>query len=134
MPVVLTDVQRADLETAASPEQEVRRWQRYRAVLRHGEGMTLAAVAAALRCSGASVYGWTARWRRGGVAGLREGDYGGGKAKLDAAGEARLVALLASDLQAQNPLHRTWFLAERVSRPERATPGAPGVATSSPRS
>jgi transposase len=61
--------------------------------------VTVAAVAAALRCSEASVYGWTARWRRDGAVGLREGDHGGGKAKLDAAAEERLAALLDTDPQ-----------------------------------
>jgi transposase len=108
MPVLLTDAHRAELEAAARAEQGVRRWKRYRAVLLRGEGMTVAAVAAALRCSEASVYGWTARWRRDGVAGLREGDHGGGTVKLDAAGEARLAALLAADPQAHGHQATGW--------------------------
>lgn len=108
MPVLLTDAQRADLEAAARAEQGVRRWKRYRAVLLRGEGMTVAAVAAALRCSEASVYGWTARWRQDGVAGLGEGDHGGGTVKLDAAGEVRLVALLAADPQAHGHQATGW--------------------------
>ena len=78
----------------------MRRWRRYRAVLLLAEGQTPAAVAHALRCSRASVYAWAARWRAQGVAGLREGDHGGGRAKLGAAGEAALEGLLASDPQA----------------------------------
>lgn len=85
-----------------------RRWQRYRAVLLRGEGLTVAAVARALRCSEASVYGWTARWRRAGVAGLREGDHGGGKPKLGAAGEAALAALLEQDPQARGHQATGW--------------------------
>jgi transposase len=108
MPVPLTDAQRAELEAAASAEKGVRRWKRYRAVLLRGEGLTVAAVAAALRCSEASVYGWTARWRRGGAAGLREGDHGGGRAKLGAAGEARLAALLEADPQAAGHQATGW--------------------------
>ncbi len=94
MPLMLTDAQRAELEAAARAEKGVRRWKRYRAVLLRGEGLTVAAVAAALRCSEASVYAWTARWRRDGVAGLREGDHGGGRVKLDAAGEELLESLV----------------------------------------
>jgi len=108
MPVLLTDAQRADLEAAARAEKGVRRWKRYRAVLLRGEGMTVAAVAASLRCSEASVYGWTARWRRDGVAGLHDGDHGGGKVKLDAAGEGRLAALLVADPQAHGHQATGW--------------------------
>jgi transposase len=108
MAALLTDVQRAELEAAAAAETRVRRWKRYRAVLLRGEGMTVRAAARALRCSEASIYGWTARWRRGGVAGLREGDHGGGKAKLDGAGETRLAELLASDPQVYGQQATGW--------------------------
>jgi len=108
MPVLLTDAQRDELEAVASAEKGVRRWKRYRAVLLRGEGMTVAAVATALRCSEASVYGWTARWRRAGVGGLREGDHGGGKVKLDAVGEARLAAWLDADPQAHGHQATGW--------------------------
>jgi transposase len=108
MPVLLTDAQRTELEAAASAEKGVRRWKRYRAVLLRGEGMTVAAVAAALRCSEASVYGWTARWRRAGAAGLREGDHGGGQPKLGAGGEAVLAALLEQDPQARGYQATGW--------------------------
>lgn len=99
MSVPLTDQERAALEAAAAAERRVRRWKRYRAVLLRAEGMTVAAAAAALRCSQASVYGWTARWRRAGVAGLREGDHGGGQVKLDRTGEALLAERFGSDPQ-----------------------------------
>jgi transposase len=90
---------RAELEAAAAAEQGVRRWKRYRAVLLRGEGLPVAAVAPTLECSAASVYAWTAAWRRAGAAGLREGDHGGGTVKLGAAEEAVLVGLLAEDPQ-----------------------------------
>ena len=99
MLVMVTAVQRAELEAATAAEPRVRRWKRYRAVLMRAEGIPVRAVAGALRCSEASVYGWTARWRRDGVVGLREGDHGGGRVKLDAAAEERLEGLLASDPQ-----------------------------------
>ena len=97
MRLEVTESQRAELEAAAAAERGVRRWRRYRAVLLLAEGQAPAAVAHALRCSRASVYAWAARWRTAGVAGLREGDHGGGRAKLGAAGEAALEGLLASD-------------------------------------
>jgi transposase len=99
MSVTLTPAQRAELETAAATESRVRRWKRYRAILLRGEGLTVPAVANALGCSQASVYVWTARWRQTGVAGLREGEHGGGQVKLDRGGEELLTGLLGSDPQ-----------------------------------
>ena len=108
MPVMLTTVQRAELEAAAAAEKRVRHWKRYRAVLLRGEGIPVRAVAGILRCSEASVYGWTARWRRGGVVGLGEGDHGGGRVKLDEAAEERLDGLLASDPHAHGHHATGW--------------------------
>lgn len=99
MSVTLTPAQRAGLETAAATESRVRRWKRYRAILLRGEGLTVPAVATALGCSQASVYAWTARWRQTGVAGLGEGDHGGGQVKLDRGGEEMLTGLLGGDPQ-----------------------------------
>jgi transposase len=108
MPVTLTAAEQTALEAAAAAEKGVRRWKRYRAVLLRAEGKTVAAVADALRCSQASVYAWTAAWRRQGVAGLREGDHGGGQVKLGAAGEALLGELLTSDPQARGHRATGW--------------------------
>jgi transposase len=108
MPMTLTEAQCTELEAAARAEKGVRRWKRYRAVLLRGEGMTVAAVATALRCSQASVYAWTAAWRQDGATGLREGDHGGGKAKLEVAGEALLAGLLARDPQAHGHRATGW--------------------------
>jgi transposase len=108
MPVLLSEAQRAELEAAAAAEKRVRRWKRYRAMLLRAEGMSVAAVAAALRCSQASVYAWTAAWRRNGVEGLREGDHGGGQAKLGVSGEAVLAGLLASDPQTRGHRATGW--------------------------
>jgi transposase len=99
MRLTLTASQRADLEVAAAAEPRVRRWKRFRALLLRGEGMAVAAVAHTLECSQASVYAWTAAWRQHGVAGLAEGDHGGGRIKLGAAEAAALEALLATDPQ-----------------------------------
>lgn len=108
MPLTLTESQRADLETAATAEKGVRRWKRYRAVLLRGEGMAVAAVASTLQCSQASVYAWTAKWRTAGAAGLREGDHGGGRARLGAGGEAVLVARLGDDPQTRGYQATGW--------------------------
>jgi transposase len=108
MPVTLSEAQRTELEAAAAAEKRVRRWKRYQAVLLRAEGMTVAAVASALRCSEASIYSWTAQWRRAGAAGLREGDHGGGKAKLDAGGETALAAVLETDPQAHGHQATGW--------------------------
>jgi len=97
MDLVMTEGQRAELEAAAAAEGRVRRWRRYRAVLLVGEGQAPGAVAHALRCSRASVYAWATAWRHAGVAGLGEGDHGGGRAKLDAAAVAALAERLGED-------------------------------------
>ena len=99
MAIALTAMQRAELEAAAAAERRVRRWRRYRAILLRAEGLSVPTVARALGCSQASVYAWTAAWREQGVAGLAEGDHGGGRVKLDGAAEARLTSLLATDPQ-----------------------------------
>jgi transposase len=108
MSVTLTERQRAELEAAAAGERRVRRWRRYRAVVLRGEGLTVPAVARALDCSQASVYAWTAAWRADGVAGLAEGDHGGGQVKLDRAGEEALTTLLAADPQAHGHRATGW--------------------------
>jgi transposase len=108
MPITLTEAQRTELEAAAAAEKRARRWKRYQAVLLRGDGLTVAAVAAALRCSQASVYAWTAAWRQDGAVGLREGDHGGGQVKLGAAGEALLTELLAGDPQARGHRATGW--------------------------
>lgn len=100
MRLKLTDTQRRDLESAAAAEKGVRGWKRYRAVLLRADGLTTSAVARTLECSAASVYGWTAKWRQAGVAGLAEGDHGGGRVKLDVTAEEVLVGVLTRDPQA----------------------------------
>lgn len=111
MPLLLTTSQRAALDAAAVAEPRVRRWRRYRAVQLRADGLTVEAVAQSLGCSPASVYAWTAAWRQHGVAGLAEGDHGGGQVKLDAAGEAVLEGVLASDPQAHGHRATGWTVA-----------------------
>ena len=99
MLIQLTDDQQTALESAAAAEPRVRRWRRYQAGLLLAVGQHPAAVAQSLHCSRASVYAWVAAWRQAGLIGLQEGAHGGGWRKLDAAGEAILQALLATDPQ-----------------------------------
>jgi transposase len=108
MALILPSTERAELEAAASAEPRVRRWKRYQAILLRAEGQTVAAVAAASQCSGASVSAWTAAWRQAGMAGLQEGVHGGGKPKLGTAGEAVLTGLLAEDPQARGHQATGW--------------------------
>jgi transposase len=119
MRLEVTERQRTELEAAAAAEPGVRRWRRLRAVLLLAEGQTPAAVAHALRCSRASVYAWAARWRTAGVAGLREGDHGGGRIKLGAAGEAVLEGVLASDPQARGHQATGWTVPLLRTEPAR---------------
>lgn len=108
MTLSLTDAQRTELEAAMAAEQRVRRWRRYRAILLRGDGLTVEAVAQSLGCSQASVYAWSAAWRQEGVAGLAEGDHGGGQIKLGVSAEALLTALLATDPQTQGHRATGW--------------------------
>jgi transposase len=108
MRLLVTESQRTELEAAAAAETRVRRWRRYQAVLLLVDGHDPAAVARTLRCSRASVYAWAARWRRKGAAGLREGNHGGGRTKLGAAGEAVLANLLAADPQTRGHQATGW--------------------------
>lgn len=108
MVIDLTESQRGELEAAAAGERRVRRWRRYRAVVLRGEGLTVPAVARALGCSQASVYAWSAAWRRDGVVGLAEGDHGGGQVKLGAGGESTLAELLAADPQVRGHRATGW--------------------------
>jgi putative transposase len=121
MPVTLTPSERAELEAAAAAEPRVRRWKRYQAILLRAEGQTVTAVATALRCSVASVYAWTAAWRRAGVAGQQEGPHGGGQAKLGTAGESVLTGLLGADPQTHG--HQTTGWTVPLLRTELAAAG-----------
>jgi transposase len=108
MRLSLTASQRAELAAAAAAEARVRRWKRAQALLLRADGLTVEAVARTLGCSPASVYGWTAAWRQHGVAGLREGDHGGGQIKLDGVAEGMLQRLLATDPQAHGHQATGW--------------------------
>jgi transposase len=121
MPLTLTETQRTALEAATSAEKGVRRWRRYQAVLLLAAGQTPTAVAQTLRCSRASVYAWAAAWRQHGVAGLREGDHGGGRVKVDAAAETVLVTRLEHDPQARG--HRATGWTVPLLRTELASAG-----------
>ena len=108
MELVRTAADRAALEAATAAEPRVRRWRRFQAVLLLADGEPPGRVASALGCGLSSVYGWAAAWRRDGIAGLREGDHGGAKPVVDAAGEALLIGLLAEDPQARGHRATGW--------------------------
>jgi transposase len=131
MPVTLSQGERAALEAAQAQRPKVRHWRRYQAVLLRGQGMFVKDVARALGCTEASVYNWTAAWRRDGAVGVAEGVHPGAARRLAAAAEAALQALLTEgDPQAHGyaatgwtaPLLRTelakrgWPAAERTVR------------------
>ena len=111
MDVPLTETQRAELNAAAGGARRTRTWKRYQAVLLLAEGEAPGMVAHSLGCSVASIYNWMAVWRRCGVAGLAEGPHRGVVRRLDAAGEARLGALLTSDPQAHGHRASGWTVA-----------------------
>jgi len=108
MQMVLTEVQRAELEAAVAAETRTRAWKRYQAVLLVADGQTPAAAATAVRCHLASIYHWVASWRQEGAAGLAEGAHPGAARRLDSAGEALLAALLASDPQQRGHQTTGW--------------------------
>lgn len=108
MDLAMTPVQRAELEAAVAAATRTRAWKRYQALLLLAEGQAPAAVAHALRCHVASVYGWAATWRRAGAAGLAEGPHPGAARRLDEAGEALLGALLAQEPQARGHHATGW--------------------------
>lgn len=120
MDLTLTERDRRALEAAAASEKGVRRWRRYQAVLLLAEGQAPATVAHTLGCSRASVYAWVGRWRQQGVAGLREGDHGGGQVKLDAAGQALLTGLLAADPQSAGYQATGWTVPLLRTEPAQA--------------
>ena len=121
MSFTLTDDQRTALVAAMTAAPRVRRWKRYRAIVLRGDGLSVPAVAQSLGCSQASVYAWSAAWRRDGVAGLAEGDHGGGQVKLGTTAEALLTELLATDPQTQG--HRATGWTVPLLRTELATRG-----------
>jgi transposase len=92
-------------------------------VLLLADGLAPPAAAAAHGCSVGSVYGWAAVWRRDGIAGLHEGDHGGGKPILDAAGVALAEALLAEDPQSHGRHATGWTVP--LLRTELAARGYP---------
>jgi transposase len=108
MELILSAADRLTLEQAKTAEPRLRRWRRYQAVLLLAAGQPPGAVATALGCAVSSVYNWAAAWRRDGLPGLQEGDHGGGKPVLDAAGEALMEDLLAQDPQAHGHHATGW--------------------------
>lgn len=111
MDMELTASDERALAQAKAAEPRVRRWRRYQAILLLARGQSPGAVALALDCAVSSVYNWAAAWRREGIAGLHEGDHGGGQPRLDAAGEALVLDLLAQDPQTRGSHATGWTVA-----------------------
>jgi transposase len=108
MEIVLTALERRALAQAAATERRVRVWRRYRAVLLLAGGGRPEAVAAALGCSRASVYGWAATWRQHGLPGLAGRPPGGGVARLEERAGALLEETLGADPQARGHHATGW--------------------------
>ena len=125
MRLSMTETQRIELEVAAAAEQNVRRWRRSQAVLVPAEGQAPGAIvhtrphAALQPCQGRPLGSGLAA---GGGGGRREGNHGGGRCKVDAAGEAMLTPLLATDPQTRGHQATGWTVP--LLRPERARAGA----------
>jgi len=90
----LREDERAALEAGQNQRRRVRHWWRSRAVLLRAESVPVSEVARAVGCSEASVYHWTAAWRRDGAAGVAEGTHPGPAHRRDEAGEGTVEALL----------------------------------------
>lgn len=108
MLVTVTPADRAALAAAAGQEPRVRRWRRYQAVRLLADGQAPSQVAQALGCGVSTVSAWAAAWRTAGIAGLVEGEHGGGHWALDAIGEEALVGLLATDPQTRGHQATGW--------------------------
>ena len=109
--LTLTSDERAALEVARARSRVVRHWRRYQAVLLRADGLAVAEVARALKCTETSIYNWTAAWRAEGVAGVAEGVHPGKARRLDAAAEAALDALLREgDPQAHGYAATGWMV------------------------
>lgn len=110
MDMTLTVTERSAIEQAATAERRVRVWRRDQAVLLLAGGDRPEAVAAALGCSRASVYGWAAAWRRHGLPGLAGQPPGGGVARLEERAGPLLEAALAADPQARGHHATGWMV------------------------
>jgi transposase len=121
MRITLTPSETAALRRTAALERRAATGRRYRAALPGGatgrryramyllaQGQTPQQVAAALGCCLASVYNWATAWQRAGRTDLGDQPRAGQPQRLEADGEQRLEALLASDPQAHGRLATGW--------------------------
>jgi transposase len=110
--VRLDEAGRRALLALAAGERRARVARRYRVLLLLGDGQPPEAVAAALGCCRASVYGWAAAWRRAGAAGVRPAAARGGRGRaLAGGGEAVLDARLRAAPQAFGHSAAGWTVA-----------------------
>ena len=108
MLVTVTEPQRIAVEAAVRSEKRTRSWQRYQAIFLLAEGQSPAAVAQAVRCCVGSVSHCARRWQAAELAGVAEGPHPGVARRLDAPGETRLAALLATDPQQRGDQATGW--------------------------
>ena len=84
-PIGLTDAARTALDEALHTTKAMRDWRRLQAIHLLASGQEAPAVAEALRCHVARVYGWADAWRTSGWAGVLPQAHGGGRPRrLDA--------------------------------------------------
>lgn len=95
MPVVLTSDQREELEREAHRAPQVRQWRRYQALLRLAAGESAAAIARTLGVGISTVRSWELKWRRDGLAGLREHPRSGAPRQIPPAADTHLQTWLA---------------------------------------
>jgi len=110
MALVLSDAERAALADAAAHERRVRRWRRYQAMLLVADGKSPQETAGSIGCSRASVYGWLAAWRTGGLAGLVEATHPPPIQMHGAPLATLLDGLLAKDPQAHGHHATGWTI------------------------
>lgn len=116
--VELSAAERGELEGAARRERRVRQWRRYQALLLLDTGEHPTQVAAAVGCSLASIYNWASAWNRQSdrqgrplarkLDAVSEAPHGGRPRRLDAAAEAEVEQLLATDPQAHGFAATDW--------------------------
>jgi transposase len=107
--VELTDADRSALAAALHATKTVRDWRRLQAIHLLASGQEAPAVAAALGCHVASVYGWADVWRTHGLAGLTPRPHGGGRPRrLETHAEADLERLLGEEPQGHGYASSDW--------------------------
>ncbi len=95
MPLTLTDGEREALEQEVARSRQVRRWRRCQAILRLSAGESAAAIARTFGVGESTVLSWDLKWRRAGLAGLRERPHPGAPRHIHSSVETQLHTWLA---------------------------------------